>query len=583
MLNKKIVAIIQARMNSTRLPGKVMKKIGDKYILEILVSRLKKSSFLDSIVIATTTNDEDVIIEALSKAIGVHCYRGSEENVLERYAETSNIFGADVLVRVTSDNPLTDVELMDKLIETHLNMKSDYTYCSDAPLGLSTEIISSDVINYINLNANTKAEREHVTLYILNNSKHFKILKFNSNLLNQDIRLTVDTEEDLKLMHNIFRNLGDLDNIKTNELIEFLNNNPEICKINALVKQKTQENTEDYPRIAFISDGNSKMGLGHIYKSLTLAKELKKKLRLKIYFLTHSDDVIIKKIEENGLFAIKLDNHIKLVDILKKLDINAIIIDKLDFKDDILRIIANELNIKIVIVDNLNSKNDKYADILINALVTNNFINKNFFDENINTEYFCGPKYLILRDEFITFKNKVKIVRRKIENILLIFGGSDPSDLTSKVLEKWPENLDIIIDVVIGPKFRHSILDEISNYEDIRLNVYNQPNNIAELMYNADLVITSPGISMFEALLVGTPVIAITQNSLQEHCYSSFNYDFILSKYDIDKLSHFLYKISSFKKRHEIIENFKKMEIGEGKEEIILKLSETVNNNELQD
>ena len=176
MLNKRVVAIIQARMGSTRLPGKVMQKIGSKPMLGTLISRLKNSKQLDDIVIATTTKNNDDIIEVLSNKMGVGCYRGSEENVLKRYVEAAESFDADLIVRVTSDNPLTDVELMDKLIETHLKTESDYSYCDDTPLGISTEIISTNILNNIDENVTTADEREHVTLYIRIASRTSKYL-----------------------------------------------------------------------------------------------------------------------------------------------------------------------------------------------------------------------------------------------------------------------------------------------------------------------------------------------------------------------------------------------------------------------
>ena len=154
---------------------------------------------------------------------------------------------------------------------------------------------------------------------------------------------------------------------------------------------------------------------------------LEKKLEVQIYFLTRSDEVIIKKIEDQGFFVINFDNDSEIIDILKKIDVNTIIIDRMDFEKSVLKTIKKDLNPKIVIMDNINPEWDECADILINAIARSNFNNKKLFDKNIDTTYFYGPKYLILRDEFNEFKNMHKKLKHKIENILLIFGGSDPS------------------------------------------------------------------------------------------------------------------------------------------------------------
>jgi spore coat polysaccharide biosynthesis protein SpsF len=575
MLNKKVIVIIQARMGSTRLPGKVMEKIGDKPILEILVNRLKKSKFLDDIVIATTNNQNDDVIERLSHEMSLNCYRGSEEDVLERYVESSEVFNADVIVRVTADNPFTDTDLVDELIDAHLKNSVDYTYCLDTPLGVSAEIINSNVLKDISLKSDIPSEREHVTTYINSHPENYKILNFISNIKNQNFRLTVDTEEDLKLIKLIYHYLGDLENLKINEIINFLKTNPECLQINAHIKQKL-DNLDTIQNIAFITDGSSKMGMGHVYRSLTFAKGLRKNLGAKAYFLTKSNENIIKKIEDENFPTIKLKNDNEIVDYLEKLDIKAIIIDNVYFKERVLKEIKERVNAKIVIVDNLNPINDKYADIVLNNLVRSNFNNKTFFDKNINTMYFCGPKYLILRDEFNISRKKKKNLKPKIDDILLIFGGSDPSNLTSRVLEKL--NNKVTVNVVLGPEFKHfDDLDKIlKKHKNKNVKIYNKPENIAELMYKADLAITSPGISMFEALFVGTPVLVIFQNPLQDHYYCSLDYEYLLKKSDIANLEHFLQDISSLTKRNEIIESFKKMDIGLGNDDVITYLSQMI-------
>lgn len=571
MLNRRVIAVIQARMGSTRLPGKIIAKIGDKPQLEILVNRLKKSKHIDDIVVATTKNQDDDIVERLSNEMGINCYRGSEEDVLERYVESSKIFDADVVIRITGDNPLTDIGLVDKLIESHIENNADYTYCSDTPLGVSAEIIDSNVLKEISLKAEFDSEREHVTPYIRSHPEQYKIFELKSNLQNQNLRLTVDTKEDLKLIRAIYQELGDLENLSTNEIINFLSTNTELSQINSHVKQKP-DNTRNITNIAFITEGSSEMGMGHVYRSLTFAKELMTNLGAKIYFLTKSSENIIKKIEEENFTTIKLKNDEEIVDYVTKLNIDAVIIDNLVFNENILKKIKDSM--KIVIVDNITSKNNEYADIVI-SLVRSNFVNKNFFDKNIKTKFFCGPKYLMLRDEFDTLRKKDDL-KPRIEDILLIFGGSDPSNLTSRVLEKLNE--DMRINIVLGPEFKHfDDLDQtLERHGNKNIIIHNQPDNIAELMYNADLVITSPGLSMFEAAYICIPVLVISQNSIQHHYYLPLNYEYLINKSDIDYLEDYLKELSSLKRRNDIVDFFKVLDIGVGKVEIIKYLSQII-------
>ncbi len=570
---RRVVAIIQARMGSTRLPGKILEKIGDKPLLEILVNRLKKSQFIDDIVIATTSNKNDDVVEKFSQNLNINYYRGSEENVLGRYVESAKKFNADVVVRITGDNPLTDIDLIDKLIDAHFKFNSDYTYCLDTPLGVSAEIINSNILKEISLKADLDYEKEHVTPYIRSHSEKYKILKFNSNLKHQYIRLTVDTNEDLDLIKVIYQNLGDLENLNINDIINFIKQNPEISQINSKIKQNP-DNTIKNINIAFLTEGSSKIGMGHVYRSLTYAKELMENLGVKAYFLTKSNENVIKTIEDENFTIFKMKDDDEIVDILKELDINLTIIDNLNFKESILSKIKDKLDTKVVMVDNLTPKNDKYADVVL-SLVRSNFDNKDCYNKNINTKYFCGPKYLILRNEFDSFKNK-KDLKPEIEDILLIFGGSDPSNHTSAVLEKLSNNLRV--NIVIGPEFKYfDDLEKVNKkIPNKNVKIHKEPGNIAELMYNADLVITSPGLSMFEAVYVGSPVLAISQNYLQNHYYTPLNYEYLLPKSEINSIEHYLDELSSLKRRKDILKFFNELDVGKGKVEVFKYLSEMI-------
>jgi len=241
MKRDKVVAIIQARMNSTRLPGKVLEEIGDKSILEILINRLKRVKEIDLIVVATTENEKDDKIVEIVRKLGVEWYRGSEDNVLRRFIDTSAAVNADIIVRVTADNPLTDPGLMDKLIEAHLENKVDYTHCVGAPLGVGAEVVNTKVLERIDSITRDAEYREHVTLYIVDHPELFKIHTVKAEdfgLKYPNFRLTVDTEEDLELMRRLQQNLAKLEKLEILKAIEFLNEHPEISKVNEHVKQK---------------------------------------------------------------------------------------------------------------------------------------------------------------------------------------------------------------------------------------------------------------------------------------------------------------------------------------------------------
>jgi spore coat polysaccharide biosynthesis protein SpsF len=230
--SRRIVAIIQARMGSKRLPGKVLARIGNSSLLTILIHRLKQSGYLDSIVVATTTKKNDDAIVELAHRENVRWHRGSDQDVLGRYCETAKRFNADVIVRVTADNPLTDPELMDRLIESHLRERADYTCCPDAPLGTAVEIIDYPALNNTNSAEVTRFEREHVTAYIRLHPDSFDINVVESEIRDSRIRLTVDTAADLTLMNELEERIGPLESVNVNYLVQFVENNPKICKLN---------------------------------------------------------------------------------------------------------------------------------------------------------------------------------------------------------------------------------------------------------------------------------------------------------------------------------------------------------------
>lgn len=239
----RIVAIIQARMGSERLPGKVLAQIGSSSLLSILINRLKQSLYVDEIVVATTRKKNDDVIVELAKYEDVHWHRGSDQDVLARYRETAKRFSADVIVRVTADNPLTDPELMDKLIEAHLKDKWDYSYCPDAPLGIGVEIVDHAALDTAYRAAFSRSEREHVTLYFRLHPDKFAIQTTECLVRDENIRLTVDTAADLTFMNALEARLGPLRDVKIKDVIELVESNPELSELNEYAKEGCSSRT----------------------------------------------------------------------------------------------------------------------------------------------------------------------------------------------------------------------------------------------------------------------------------------------------------------------------------------------------
>ncbi len=232
----KIALIIQARMGSTRLQGKVMMPILGKPLLEHLIERVRHVKEGD-IVVATTTNPLDDPIEDLCLSRGVKVFRGSENDVLSRYAAASR--DCDVVVRLTSDCPLLDPDLIDLMLSHFLSGQVDYvsnTILRTYPRGYDVEIMSKEALEKVNRLAKTPSEREHVTLYIRKHQDQFSISQVERKPDISHLRLTVDTREDFELVTRIFESLPE--GFRLSDVERLLQDNPLLLDINQNIKQK---------------------------------------------------------------------------------------------------------------------------------------------------------------------------------------------------------------------------------------------------------------------------------------------------------------------------------------------------------
>ncbi|QIB27498.1 cytidylyltransferase domain-containing protein [Caloranaerobacter azorensis] len=241
---RKVVAIIQARMGSTRLPGKVMKDLFGKTVLAHVVERVKRSKEVDEIVIATTTLEKDNVIVKEAEKCGVKYFRGSEDDVLGRYYYTAKDNNADIVVRITSDCPLIDPIIIDSIVKFY--KENDYDIVTNAgidlsqrtfPRGLDTEVFSFKILEKIFNNAKENYQREHVTPYIYENSN--KIYYYKNDVNYSDHRWTLDTEEDFKLIKEIYRYLYKGEhNFYMEDILKLFKEKPELKKINIHIEQK---------------------------------------------------------------------------------------------------------------------------------------------------------------------------------------------------------------------------------------------------------------------------------------------------------------------------------------------------------
>jgi spore coat polysaccharide biosynthesis protein SpsF len=236
----RVVAIIQARMGSTRLPGKVLKRLGGRTALERVVSRIRQCGLLDEVMVATSVKraDDAIVEECARLRVGV--FRGSESDVLDRYLHAAEAAQADVVVRITSDCPLIDPGLSDATIQGFLDARPDYasnvlerTY----PRGLDTEVVAVKALESAFREAQDPFQREHVTPFLYQHPERFRLLSVKGERDYSQHRWTLDTLEDLEFLQALYAKLGNRD-FTWRDVLNLVQDDPRLTEINRGVVQK---------------------------------------------------------------------------------------------------------------------------------------------------------------------------------------------------------------------------------------------------------------------------------------------------------------------------------------------------------
>lgn len=239
----KTLIIIQARMGSSRLPGKILKPLGNTSVLDYVVSRCKQITQADYVVVATSDLPADDAVEGWCKEHDTLYFRGSETDVLARYYHCAQIYQPDYVVRVTADCPFVDYDVAGELIDQIKQTDVDYIQVAgDLTRGLIVEAFTYDALQYIYQYGLEPRHREHVTYYAYEYPElfHYAVYKAPDYLCHPTLRITLDTEEDYQLMKQIANHFPD-ELVHTEKVVDFLINHPDIAKLNAHIQQKPVE------------------------------------------------------------------------------------------------------------------------------------------------------------------------------------------------------------------------------------------------------------------------------------------------------------------------------------------------------
>jgi spore coat polysaccharide biosynthesis protein SpsF len=231
-------------MGSTRLPGKVMKDIGGETMLARVVWRARRAKLLDEVVVATTNKSADTPVIAECVKLGVPVFRGDEQDVLDRYYRSAQANRAEAVVRITSDCPLIDPEIIDEVIHAFLKAKPDYasnTLNHTYPRGLDTEVMTMTSLERAWQESSKPYHRSHVTPYIYQNPDMFRLLSIKGQADYSNFRWTVDTREDLNFVRSVYSRFNNQDTFGWHDVLKVLDQEPELIELNRHIRQKALE------------------------------------------------------------------------------------------------------------------------------------------------------------------------------------------------------------------------------------------------------------------------------------------------------------------------------------------------------
>ncbi len=247
----KVVAIIQARMSSTRLPGKVLKLATGRTMLDRMVERVRKARTTNHVIVATTTDPSDNAIVRACAKLGVEVYRGSLHDVLDRFYQAALVHKAGVIVRLTGDCPLIDPSLIDEVVTALIQKDADFAcnrlpppFTRTYPIGLDVEACTFKALEQAWREAKEKHEREHVLPYLYEVPGRFNVLQLNYKTDLGHLRWTLDTPEDLLLLRRIYRHFRGRNNFSWLEVLQLQQQKPALFTVNARVQHKTYLESE---------------------------------------------------------------------------------------------------------------------------------------------------------------------------------------------------------------------------------------------------------------------------------------------------------------------------------------------------
>jgi len=527
----KIVAIIQARMGSTRLPGKVLRPLAGQPVLWHIVHRLRKCSMVDEIAIATSVESVDDPLVSFAEQLGVQLVRGPEDNVLERFEVAVDQLQPDVVLRVTGDAPLIDPVMVDRLLCTLLEQNAGYCTVDPALPCIHEGIDPFTTWAFRKLVTEARADpiaREHLTTYFKEHPDFVPIAYAELPKSEQfsGARISLDTPADFQFLEAIHTELGaSAGELDIREVVSLLRRKPELMEINRHVHQKGSN--EQTKRIVIRCDGGRRVGLGHVVRCLALADELREHHAVGITFAMLEDDVGIGMVKDAGYPVQQGPSAAHeacwLEDTIRLTKADTLI---MDFRTDLSREHVERWRAAGLLIVTIDDPSDRRlaSDLAFYPPVPQV---ERMDWAGFTGQLHCGWEWVILRRQFSDMRTQLlaapdALISRQsnMPMILVAMGGSDSVGLTLRAVDAMKQLEDPFRAVfVLGRAFcRRGELDHRLTSIRFPVEIRTDVRDIASLMLAADMAVASFGITAYELAAVGVPGIYIPLTS--DHCLS---------------------------------------------------------------
>jgi len=522
-----VVAIIQARMQSTRLPGKVLLPIAGKPLLWHIVHRLHMCKMVDQICLAIPESKSNDLLEKFAAEQKIEVFRGSEDNVLERYYLAAKKTAADIVIRVNGDAPLIDPQWLDYLVSLLIEKKTDSIEGDPGIVSIHQGFtpVTFRALEKIAVQAkDDPAAREHVTSYLEKNPGFVSstLVRAWPQHRFAGARLSVDTPADLEFMEELYRRLqvpaGEAD---LAAVVELLNKEPGLLKINAHVHQKGAN--EKTRKILFRCDGGEKIGFGHLTRCLALAGELRNKYGCGISFAMSAEPTGQEMVRQQG-YHLELRENLSesdwLAEVVDRIKPDAVIFDYRGPSDPDL---INKWRKEKIIIANIDDPTEKRLLADLNFYPPVPQVGEMNW-EDFKGKTFTGWQWVVLCKEFAVINEKKNEENKERPLLLVTMGGSDPLNLTLKALRALDSlTAEFKTEVLLGPGYSHyPALENFLKKAAGRYHLHKNLPEVGAVFVRADLAVASFGVTAYELAEAGVPSLLLGISEDHVRSASSF-------------------------------------------------------------